>query len=92
MAANSASIDPNGKPTLIAVSSTDGTTIIPLYANPTTHRLLVDLIGGGSLTLETPVGAVNGSNTSFTVSKSLLVLLDKYQSQTTEQAHILLLS
>lgn len=39
--------DENFVTTLLAVSSVDGVTPITLYANPTTHRLLVDLAGGG---------------------------------------------
>src|SRR3990167_9065572 len=38
-----ASHDQNNYPTLIAVSSVDGATPIELYANPTTHALLVDI-------------------------------------------------
>ncbi len=40
-----AQIDQNGRQTLTAVSSADGVSIIKLYADPTTHRLLVT---GGS--------------------------------------------
>lgn len=39
--------DGNFVTTLLAVSSVDGVTPVTLYANPTTHRLLVDLAGGG---------------------------------------------
>src|ERR1035437_509311 len=41
-----AKIDGNFKPTLIAVSSSDGKAIVPLYADPITHRLLVDIPAG----------------------------------------------
>ena len=34
--------DENDVSTLLAVSSVDGTTPVVLWANPTTHRLLVD--------------------------------------------------
>lgn len=37
--------DGNYVPTLLAVSSTDGVTPVVLYADPTTHRLYVDLPG-----------------------------------------------
>jgi len=43
-----ASRDQNFVTTLLAVSSVDGVTPVTLYANPTTHRLLVDLSGAGS--------------------------------------------
>lgn len=39
--------DENSVPTLIAVSSTDGSTPVRIYGDPTTHRLLVDDTIGG---------------------------------------------
>jgi len=44
----SAERDQNGVTTLMGVSSTDGVTPVPLYANPSTGRLLVSSTGGGS--------------------------------------------
>ena len=38
--------DDNSIPTLIAVSNADGTTPVTLYADPTTHRLLVSATSG----------------------------------------------
>lgn len=58
--------DANYITTLIAVSNADGTTPVTLYADPTTHRLLVSLSSAVSVT--TPTGTVNGVNTSFTVT------------------------
>lgn len=58
--------DANYITTLIAVSNADGTTPVTLYADPTTHRLLVSLSSAVSVT--TPTGTVNGSNVSFTVT------------------------
>jgi hypothetical protein len=56
-----ASRDENFVTTLLAVSSVDGVTPVTLYANPTTHRLLVDLAGGGSGTVQTvAVATANG--------------------------------
>jgi len=56
-----ASRDSNYVTTLLAVSSVDGVTPVTLYANPTTHRLLVDLAGGGSGTVQTvAVATANG--------------------------------
>ncbi len=46
MADQIAKRDQNSVPTLLAVSSADGTSILRLYANPDTHRLLVDLGDG----------------------------------------------
>lgn len=49
--------DGNHIPTLLAVSSSDGTTPVVLYADPTTHRLYVDLpTGAGDVSkVGTPV-------------------------------------
>lgn len=58
---DNASRDQNFVTTLLAVSSVDGVTPVTLYANPTTHRLLVDLAGGGSGTVQTvAVATANG--------------------------------
>jgi hypothetical protein len=58
---STASRDDNFVTTLLAVSSVDGITPVTLYANPTTHRLLVDLAGGGSGTVQTvAVATANG--------------------------------
>lgn len=40
--ANVGGLDPNSRRTLSALSSSDNTTIVNLWADPTTHRLLVD--------------------------------------------------
>ena len=50
--ANVAKIDENTKPALTAVSSSDANEIVPLYADPVTHRLLVDLVSGGTTTVD----------------------------------------
>ena len=66
-----ASRDNNRVTTLVAVSSSDGTTIVPLYANPTTHRLIVDLSSGANFAEnETPTGTINGSNVTFTLANT----------------------
>jgi len=53
--------DSNYVTTLLAVSNVDGVTPVTLYANPTTHRLLVDLAGGGSGTVQTiSIASANG--------------------------------
>jgi hypothetical protein len=53
--------DGNFVTTLLAVSSVDGVTPVTLHANPITHRLLVDLAGGGSGTVQTiSVATANG--------------------------------
>lgn len=60
--------DENDVPTLIAVSILDGQTPVRLWADPITHRLLVDSAGGGGggFTKLTATGTRNGSNTVFT--------------------------
>jgi len=58
--------DQNNVPTLIAVSSVDGVTPVRLYADPTTHRLLIDTTGGAGQVI-TPTGTVDGLNNIFTV-------------------------
>lgn len=58
--------DSNSVATLIAVSSSDGTSIVRLWADPITHRLLVDNSGGGGGFTELPAtGTVNGLNAVF---------------------------
>ena len=59
--------DNNRVPTLIGVSSSDGTTPTTVYVDPTTHRLYVAL-GTNFSDAETPTGAVNGSNTIYTLA------------------------
>jgi len=50
--------DSNYIPTLIAVSNVDGITPVVLWADPTTHRLLVDSSGGGANTALSNLAAV----------------------------------
>jgi hypothetical protein len=52
--------DQNFVTTLLAVSSVDGVTPVPVYANPTTHRLLVDLPGGTGTVTDVSVVSANG--------------------------------
>lgn len=59
--------DSNFVTTLLAVSSVDGVTPVTLYANPTTHRLLVDLTGGGTGTV-TSVSVVSANGFAGTVA------------------------
>lgn len=53
-------LDQNSRPTLIAVSSLDSSTIIDLYADPVTHRLLVDIPSGGGTVVSVGVASANG--------------------------------
>lgn len=53
-----ASRDQNFVPTLLGVSNVDGVTPVPIYANPTTHRLLIDsAVGSGTVTTVSVVTA-----------------------------------
>ena len=56
--------DGNFVPTLTAVSNSDGTTPVVLWADPTTHRLLVDASGGGANTALSNLSSV-AINTSL---------------------------
>lgn len=60
--------DGNFVPTLLGVSTTDGSTPIVVYANPSTHRLLVDASGGSTAFVDNEV--VSGSSTTFTLANT----------------------
>lgn len=60
--------DDNAVPTLIASSNSDGFTPVRLYADPVTHRLLVD--SGGSSTSYADNEVVSGSGTSWTLANT----------------------
>lgn len=74
-----AGIDQNSKPTLTAVSSIDSTVIVPLYADPITHRLLVDSAAGGSGTVTsvsvTTANGVSGSVATPTTTPAITLTL-----------------
>ena len=61
--------DQNRVTTLIAVSSVDGVTPVKLYADPVTHRLLVDVTGTGASPLTT-----KGDIYTFTTTNARLPL------------------
>lgn len=62
--------DQNFVPTLIAVSSADGATPVIVYADPTTHRLLVDASSSLSAALQTDQFTSTNNQTTFTPSKT----------------------
>lgn len=64
-----ASHDQNRVTTLLGVSNADGTTPVAIYADPVTHRLLVDLGGGGTGTV-TDVSVVTANGFAGTVANS----------------------
>ena len=59
MSAENAQRDQNNIPTLLAVSSADGTTPLKVYADPDSHRLLVD--GVGATGPQGPTGATGAT-------------------------------
>lgn len=64
--------DENHIPTLLAVSSSDGQTPVVVWADPTTHRLLVSSTGGTvSVYTETPSGDIDGTNKVFTTVNTI---------------------
>lgn len=73
-----ASRDQNNIPTLLGVSSSDGVTPVPVYANPSTHRLLTDagsgITGPGSST-DTAIVRWDGT-TGDTVEDSPVTVAD----------------
>ena len=77
--------DENSVPTLIASSNVDGKTPVRLYADPTTHRLLVDLSGGVTFYAETVSGTINSSNVTFTVPTTIASALVLYLANSAYQ-------
>ncbi len=55
-----ASRDANRITTLLGVSNVDGTTPVTVYADPVTHRLLVDIPGGSGTVTSVSVATANG--------------------------------
>ncbi len=91
MADQTNALDANERPSLTGVSNSDGKTIVRLWADPVTHRLLVDVTGstGGTGTWYTVTGTIDGSNTTFTIPVSpasdiLLFLARQPQMKTTD--------
>lgn len=76
MAGNNTYHDNNHVPVLAAVSSSDGSSIVLLWADPVTHRLLTTGTGGSTAFYsETPTGLINGSNTSYTTTHTMNTVL-----------------
>lgn len=68
--ADNASIDQNYTRSLLGVSSVDGVSTVKVYADPTTHRLLVDVSGIAGL-FQTDVFTATNQQTAFTASKTV---------------------
>lgn len=73
--------DANAIPTLLAVSNADGITPVPLWADPTTHRLLVSTAGGGTVTSVSVVTAngFSGSVANATTTPAITLSLNSGQ-------------
>lgn len=85
--------DDNAYPVMGGTSSLDNLTIINSSFDPVTRRLLVDNSGSGTGTWmppETPVGAINGSNVTYTLSyipvnySGFLFVNGQYYNETTD--------
>lgn len=70
--------DQNFIPTLLGASSSDGKTPVRVYADPTTHRLLVDASGALSSSLQTDVFTATNAQTSFTASQTVVYTVGFY--------------
>ena len=86
VASENAYIDENSRPTLTAVASDGSGDIVDVYADPITHRLLVESSGGsGTGTWYAVTGTIDGSNTSFSiavaVTSDFLLFLARQQQQ-----------
>ncbi len=70
--------DENSVPTLIAASSTDGVTPTLVYADPSTHRLLVDATAGvvGPLSSTDEAIARWDGTTGLTIQDSVIFITD----------------
>lgn len=68
--------DQNNVPSLLGVSSADGTTPVRVYANPTTHRLLVDLgsgVTGPGLSTDNAVARFDGTTGAVIQNSTTLI-------------------
>lgn len=63
-----AGLDQNSRNTLIALSAIDGTTVVTLWADPVTHRLLVDFPGGSGSGTVTSVSVVTTNGLAGSVA------------------------
>ncbi len=66
--------DENSVPTLLGVSNLDSVTPVAIWADPITHRLLVDAAGSSSFQSPTS-GAVNGVNQTYTWSSAPSIIV-----------------
>jgi hypothetical protein len=75
MAHTNSGHDESSVPTLSALSSVDLKTIVPLVADPSTNRLLVDLSGGIAGILQTDIFVATAGQTAFNASQNVAVTM-----------------
>lgn len=63
-----ASHDSNHVPTLLGVSSSDGTTPVPIYADASTHRLLVSTGGITALPITSKTSTYQITTSDYTIN------------------------
>ena len=74
MSSQSTYHDSNHVPVLAAVSSSDGQSVVLLWADPVTHRLLVTSTGGSGSGYQVPLtGGLTGTNTWTTAPNVIVV-------------------
>jgi len=76
--AENANRDKNFATTLLATSSVDGKSPVNVYADPNTHRILVDLSGGIASLLQKDTFTSTNNQTTFTPTQT--VAFDMYFS------------
>ncbi len=76
--ADNASRDENSVPTLLGVSSADGTSTVKIYADPSTHRLLVNATSGvvGPVSSTDDAVARFDGTTGETIQNSVVIISD----------------
>ena len=67
---SNAKLDENSRPALTAIDSSGTGAIVQLYADPSTHRLLVDLVGGGTTTVDAGTTTTGAPGTNASVVNS----------------------
>ena len=80
MSNQNAHIDENERPTLTAVTDDANQFIQNVLVDPATGALLVSVIGGGGSAVfsETPGGAIDGMNTTYTTVNNITTVIGLY--------------
>ncbi len=92
--ADTSHFDNNHVPGLMGVSNADGSSPVTIYADPITHRLLIDSAGSaGTGTYYDVTGSIDGNNVTFaiaiTVTSDFLLFLNRQpQMLTTDFTYV----